>query len=42
VKHLDGICHTYIHADAKPEMAQEIIVNAKMRVLVFVGQQKHY
>jgi len=29
--HLDGICHTYIHADANPEMAREIAVNAKMR-----------
>ncbi len=29
--HLDGICHTYIHADANPEMARDIAVNAKMR-----------
>ncbi len=29
--HLDGICHTYVHADADPVMAREIIVNAKMR-----------
>ncbi|MGB3798104.1 MAG: glutamate-5-semialdehyde dehydrogenase, partial [Alteraurantiacibacter sp.] len=29
--HLDGICHTYIHADANPAMAREIAVNAKMR-----------
>jgi glutamate-5-semialdehyde dehydrogenase len=29
--HLDGICHTYIHADADPEMARAIAVNAKMR-----------
>ena len=29
--HLDGICHTYIHADANPEMALAIVVNAKMR-----------
>ena len=29
--HLDGICHTYIHADADPEMALAIVVNAKMR-----------
>ena len=28
---LDGICHTYIHADANPDMAREIAVNAKMR-----------
>ncbi|MFB0611848.1 glutamate-5-semialdehyde dehydrogenase [Aurantiacibacter poecillastricola] len=29
--HLDGICHTYIHAAADPDMAREIAVNAKMR-----------
>ncbi len=29
--HLDGICHTYIHANADPEMARAIVVNAKMR-----------
>ena len=29
--HLDGICHTYIHAAAEPEMARAIAVNAKMR-----------
>lgn len=29
--HLDGICHTYVHAAADPVMAQEIAVNAKMR-----------
>ncbi len=29
--HLDGICHTYIHSDADPEMALSIVVNAKMR-----------
>ncbi len=29
--HLDGICHIYVHASADPDMAREIIVNAKMR-----------
>jgi glutamate-5-semialdehyde dehydrogenase len=29
--HLDGICHTYIHAAAKPEMARAIALNAKLR-----------
>ena len=29
--HLDGICHTYIHAAADPEMARDIALNAKMR-----------
>jgi glutamate-5-semialdehyde dehydrogenase len=30
-KHLDGICHTYVHAAADPEMARRIAFNAKMR-----------
>ena len=29
--HLDGICHTYIHAAADPEMAKTVSLNAKMR-----------
>jgi glutamate-5-semialdehyde dehydrogenase len=29
--HLDGICHTYIHAAADPAKAQAIALNAKMR-----------
>ncbi len=29
--HLDGICHTYIHAAADPQMATQIAVNAKLR-----------
>lgn len=29
--HLDGLCHTYLHADAQPDMARAIVVNAKMR-----------
>ncbi len=29
--HLDGICHTFIHSDADPDMALSIVVNAKMR-----------
>ncbi len=29
--HLDGLCHTYIHGAANPDMAREITVNAKMR-----------
>jgi glutamate-5-semialdehyde dehydrogenase len=29
--HLDGICHTYIHAAADPAMAEAIAVNAKLR-----------
>ncbi|GAA0265597.1 glutamate-5-semialdehyde dehydrogenase [Alteraurantiacibacter aestuarii] len=29
--HLDGICHTYVHQAADPEMARTIALNAKMR-----------
>ena len=29
--HLDGICHTYIHSAANPEMAVAIALNAKLR-----------
>ena len=31
LKHLDGICHTYVDAEADPEMARKIVLNAKMR-----------
>jgi glutamate-5-semialdehyde dehydrogenase len=29
--HLDGICHTYLHAAADPAMAAKVALNAKMR-----------
>jgi glutamate-5-semialdehyde dehydrogenase len=29
--HLDGLCHTYIHASADPAMARDVALNAKMR-----------
>ena len=29
--HLDGLCHTYVHASADPEMARNLTLNAKMR-----------
>jgi glutamate-5-semialdehyde dehydrogenase len=29
--HLDGICHTYVHSAADPEMALAIALNAKLR-----------
>ncbi|MDD3798511.1 MAG: glutamate-5-semialdehyde dehydrogenase [Novosphingobium sp.] len=29
--HLDGICHTYIHSAADPDMARAVALNAKMR-----------
>tara|TARA_B100000459_G_scaffold136217_1_gene92690 strand:+ start:1004 stop:2293 length:1290 start_codon:yes stop_codon:yes gene_type:complete len=31
IAHLDGNCHIYLHAGADPEMAREIVLNAKMR-----------
>ena len=29
--HAEGLCHTYIHAGAEPEMARRVLANAKMR-----------
>ncbi|MBX6376119.1 MAG: glutamate-5-semialdehyde dehydrogenase [Acetobacteraceae bacterium] len=29
--HAEGLCHTYVHAAADPEMARRILANAKMR-----------
>ncbi|WP_199504267.1 glutamate-5-semialdehyde dehydrogenase [Qipengyuania sp. YIM B01966] len=29
--HLDGICHTYVHAAADPDMARAVALNAKLR-----------
>ena len=29
--HLEGICHVYVDKSANPEMAREIVLNAKMR-----------
>lgn len=31
IQHLDGNCHTYIHESADPQMAKEVLLNAKMR-----------
>ncbi|MEQ1608041.1 MAG: glutamate-5-semialdehyde dehydrogenase [Hyphomonadaceae bacterium] len=31
IGHLEGLCHTYIHAKADPAKAEAIILNAKMR-----------
>lgn len=31
IKHEDGLCHVYVHKDADPAMARDIVVNAKMR-----------
>jgi glutamate-5-semialdehyde dehydrogenase len=29
--HLEGICHTYVHAKANPDMAVDLVLNAKLR-----------
>jgi len=31
IGHLEGICHVYLHESADPDMAKEIVLNAKMR-----------
>lgn len=31
IAHLDGICHTYLHADADLEMSRRIVLNAKLQ-----------
>jgi glutamate-5-semialdehyde dehydrogenase len=35
--HRDGICHVYLHADADPEMARRVVLNAKMRRTAVCG-----
>jgi glutamate-5-semialdehyde dehydrogenase len=31
IGHLEGLCHVYLHADAAPDMAVAVALNAKMR-----------
>lgn len=31
IGHLEGLCHVYVHESADPEMALDLILNAKMR-----------
>lgn len=35
--HLEGVCHTYVHAAADPAMAVRLVVNAKMRRVSVCG-----
>jgi glutamate-5-semialdehyde dehydrogenase len=35
--HLEGICHTYVHASADPDMAAAVIANAKLRRVSICG-----
>src|SRR5438270_11732342 len=37
IAHLEGLCHTYIHAAADPEKARQIALNAKMRRVSICG-----
>jgi len=29
--HAEGLCHTYVHKDASPDMARHVLLNAKLR-----------
>ncbi len=31
IAHLEGLCHTYVHESAEPDMARRVAFNAKMR-----------
>ena len=31
IRHLDGICHTYIEKSSDPDLSEKVTVNAKMR-----------
>ncbi len=31
IGHLEGLCHVYVDKDADPEMAREVVLNAKLR-----------
>ena len=35
--HLEGVCHTYLHASADPEKAARIVTNAKLRRVSVCG-----
>ena len=35
--HLEGLCHTYLHAEADLDMARDVVVNAKMRRVSVCG-----
>ncbi|HEX5452761.1 MAG TPA: glutamate-5-semialdehyde dehydrogenase [Stellaceae bacterium] len=37
IAHLEGLCHTYVHAAADPEKARAIVLNAKMRRVSICG-----
>tara|TARA_B100000902_G_scaffold382602_1_gene420436 strand:- start:529 stop:1779 length:1251 start_codon:yes stop_codon:yes gene_type:complete len=37
IGHLEGICHSYIDKDANPKMANDVILNAKLRNTAICG-----
>ena len=37
LSHLEGVCHTYVHASADPAMAADIVRNAKLRRVSVCG-----
>jgi glutamate-5-semialdehyde dehydrogenase len=37
IAHLEGLCHTYVHAAADPAKARAIVLNAKMRRVSICG-----
>jgi glutamate-5-semialdehyde dehydrogenase len=37
LSHLEGICHTYVHEAADPDMARAIVLNGKMRRVSVCG-----
>ena len=40
IAHLEGLCHTYVDGAADPEMARDIVVNAKMRRPASAGRRR--
>jgi glutamate-5-semialdehyde dehydrogenase len=37
LSHLEGVCHTYVHASADPDMAAKVVRNAKLRRVSICG-----
>ena len=36
-EHLHGLCHTYVHAEANADMAEKVVINAKLRRVGICG-----
>ena len=37
IGHLEGVCHTYVDKDANPNIAEKVIINAKLRNTAICG-----